>query len=65
MIQIGSIINKRYKLIDKIGIGGMATVYMARDIQTGETFAVKIMSTLLCFINAVENQREAMANSKE
>jgi|GEM_PF-3180802 len=43
MIQIGSIINKRYKLIDKIGIGGMATVYMARDIQTGETFAVKIM----------------------
>jgi serine/threonine protein kinase len=43
MIQIGSIINKRYKLIDLIGFGGMATVYMARDIQTGETFAVKIM----------------------
>lgn len=43
MIQIGSIINKRYKLIDLIGFGGMSTVYMARDIQTGETFAVKIM----------------------
>ena len=36
---------------------------LLNDIEA--TFAVKIMSTLLCFINAVENQREAMANSKE
>jgi serine/threonine protein kinase len=43
MIQIGSVINKKYKLIDQIGFGGMSTVYLSRDLTTGETFAIKVM----------------------
>ncbi len=40
---IGKIINGRYKIYDKVGSGGMATVYLARDLKTNEVVAVKIL----------------------
>ncbi len=39
----GLIIKKRYKLIRKIGAGGMATVYLAKDLHTKDNVAVKIL----------------------
>ncbi len=43
MKYIGKIIRNRYKLYDKVGSGGMATVYLARDLRTNEVVAVKIL----------------------
>lgn len=37
------IIKERYKIYDKVGSGGMATVYIARDLSTYEVVAVKIL----------------------
>lgn len=34
---------KRYKILDEIGTGGIATVYRARDSRTGSIVAVKVM----------------------
>lgn len=46
MIQIGKIFAGRYKVIDQIGRGGMADVYLARDlILDGEEVAVKVLRT--------------------
>lgn len=41
--MIGRIFNNRYKITDRIGIGGMAEVYRAQDTVLGRTVAVKVM----------------------
>ncbi len=40
---IGKTIKNRYKIYDKIGSGGMAVVYLARDLRTNEVVAIKIL----------------------
>lgn len=46
MIQIGKIFAGRYKIIRQIGRGGMADVYLAKDlILDGEEVAVKVLRT--------------------
>ena len=46
MIQIGKIFAGRYKIIQQIGRGGMADVYLARDlILDGEEGAVEVLRT--------------------
>jgi serine/threonine-protein kinase len=43
MTQAQRILNNRYELLAKIGDGGMAVVYKARDIMLNRTVAVKIL----------------------
>lgn len=46
MIQIGKIFADRYRVIRQIGRGGMADVYLAKDlILDGEEVAVKVLRT--------------------
>ncbi len=46
-LQPGMTIRGKYQIVDKIGSGGMASVYRARHIAFGEVFAIKVVSTLL------------------
>ncbi len=41
--MIGHVIKGRYKLIDELGRGSFATVYIARDMKNNRIYAVKIM----------------------
>ena len=41
--MIGHVIKGRYKLIDELGRGSFATVYIARDTKNNRIYAVKIM----------------------
>jgi len=43
--MIGKTIKDRYKIYDKVGSGGVATVYIARDLHTYEVVAVKLLKT--------------------
>ncbi|MGT2799802.1 Stk1 family PASTA domain-containing Ser/Thr kinase [Streptococcus marmotae] len=46
MIQIGKIFADRYRIVRQIGRGGMADVYLAKDlILDGEEVAVKVLRT--------------------
>lgn len=46
MIQIGKIFAERYRIVKQIGRGGMADVYLAKDlILDGEEVAVKVLRT--------------------
>ncbi len=41
--MIGTVIKDKYKIYDEVGSGGIATVYVARDLKTNEIVAVKVI----------------------
>ncbi len=43
MTEIGSILGARYRLLELLGQGGMATIYRARDAQLERDVAVKVL----------------------
>src|ERR1700741_4157719 len=41
---IGSVFDGRYKIVRKLGAGGMADVYLAEDQELGRRVAIKILN---------------------
>src|SRR4051794_7419051 len=41
--MIGRALNGDYRMLDSIGSGGFASVYLARDLRTNEVVAVKVL----------------------
>lgn len=42
-IKIGTVLDNKYELLKEIGRGGLATVYLARDIRLNKMWAVKVV----------------------
>jgi len=51
IIRAGDLLDGRYELMDKLGSGSFGQVASARDLQTGETCAVKILKNRKPFYN--------------
>lgn len=43
MVNPGMILNERYEVVDKVGSGGMADVYNARDLRLNRNVAIKVL----------------------
>lgn len=41
MIEIGSLVDGKYRVLDEVGRGGMSVVYLARNIRTNKQWAIK------------------------
>lgn len=41
MLEIGSIIDGKYKILNKIGQGGMSVVYLAMNERANKQWAIK------------------------
>jgi serine/threonine-protein kinase len=44
---VGKTLEGRYEIVQKVGEGGMSFVYLARDIATGQRYAIKVLSAAL------------------
>ncbi|HEV7502375.1 MAG TPA: protein kinase, partial [Vicinamibacteria bacterium] len=44
----GMVLRGKYEVLDKVGEGGMATVYRAKHLAFGEVRAIKVVSARLC-----------------
>ena len=42
MISPGMLLSERYEIIDKVGSGGMADVYNAKDLRLNRNVAIKV-----------------------
>lgn len=62
----GKILDKKYEIIGLIGSGGMAYVYKARDIKSGNFVAIKVLKREYCdnegYIKRFNNEAEAVRN---
>lgn len=45
IVNIGSVIGNRYEIIEKVGTGGMADVYRAKDNRLNRFVALKVLKT--------------------
>jgi eukaryotic-like serine/threonine-protein kinase len=43
----GEVLDKRYRIVRKVGEGGMSFVYLAQDVATSERYAIKVLSPAL------------------
>lgn len=43
MNLVGKILNNKYEILEKIGVGGMATVYRAKDKKLNREVAIKVL----------------------
>ncbi len=63
--NIGKKLDGRYELLELIGVGGMADIYRARDIEADRIVAVKILKTEFTgsdeFLRRFRNESKAIA----
>ncbi len=63
--NIGKKLDGRYELLELIGVGGMADIYRAKDIEEDRIVAVKILKTELAgsdeFLRRFRNESKAIA----
>lgn len=59
------LLNRRYRLIEQIGAGGMAVVFKAQDLSLGRIVAIKVLRESLTddeFLTRFQHEARAVAN---
>ena len=63
MLKTGMVISDRYEIIDKVGSGGMADVYKAKDQRLNRYVAIKVLKTEYSSDKSFVNKFRAEAQS--
>lgn len=61
--RIGTVLNGRYKIIERIAAGGMAVVYRGERVELGRPVAVKFLQELMLQYPALTGRFEAEAKA--
>ena len=63
--RIGTVLNDRYRIIERIGAGGMAVVYRGERLELGRPVAIKFLQEVMLqypkFIGRFESEAKAMS----
>ena len=66
--MIGKLLNGRYKIMEKVGSGGMADVYKGMDIYESKVVAVKVLKTEYSsdpqYLRRLNREAQAMVSLK-
>ena len=54
--MIGKVLNDRYKIIKKLGKGGMAIVYEAEDLLLARTFSINLLISEIFYNKSGKNE---------
>ncbi|KIG13024.1 Serine/threonine protein kinase PrkC, regulator of stationary phase [Enhygromyxa salina] len=62
---LGTVLAERYKVLDRIGEGGMGSVYVGQHVTLGKKVALKVLKSELCYDKTIVERflREAKATS--
>ena len=64
MLALDSVLANRYRIRYEIGQGGMAVIYVAEDMRTGEDVAIKVLRSQYAgdaeFVRRFEREAYAM-----
>ncbi len=64
-LELNQIVSERYKILERIGIGGMANVYCAKDIKLDRKVTFKVLKEEFIYEEFIEKfRKEAMAAAK-
>jgi len=66
MVDVSNIFAKKYEILDKLGQGGFASVYLAKDITLGRKVAIKVLDAQLpkndaTFLKRFEREAQIVA----
>ena len=50
MLEIGTMLSGRYEVLKRVGSGGMADVYMAKDHKLNRNVAVKVFNVFIKYV---------------
>ena len=59
MLELGTMLSGRYEVLKRVGSGGMADVYMAKDHKLNRNVAVKVLKS-----EYVEDEKKRIFKSK-
>ena len=66
MVDQETVLNGRYRLLERVGSGGMSVVYRAQDLSLGRIVAVKVLNETLTedegFLRRFQREAHAAAN---
>ncbi len=66
MVEQETVLNGRYRLLERVGSGGMSVVYRAQDLSLGRIVAVKVLHETLTedegFLRRFQREAHAAAN---
>ena len=65
MLELGTMLSGRYEVLKRVGSGGMADVYMAKDHKLNRNVAVKVLKSEYVedekFLKKFETEAQAVA----
>ena len=60
-MEVGTVLNKRYKVMKKLGWGAFSTVWLSHDMHECKFYAIKVQRSGESYYNAGKDEIEILS----